>query len=68
VNIEMSVQAILVATILVILIVAISAIYKLGKCRGRNMAAKKEGYLVYPYIDLVEPGARGNYYAMSEIS
>lgn len=26
----------------------------------------KEGYLVYPYLDLDEPGERGSYYGLSE--
>ena len=33
--------------------------------RGRAPRAK-EGYLIYPYLDLDEPGERGSYYALSE--
>lgn len=31
-----------------------------------SRAPTREGYLVYPYLDLDEPGARGSYYALSE--
>lgn len=51
-----------VLIVVVILIIAFAAVYRLGKCRA------KEGYLIYPYLDLDTPGVRGNYYAMSECS
>lgn len=50
--------AVLIVTI--IIVIALVATYRLGKCRA------KEGYLIYPYLDLVSPGERGQYYAMSE--
>ena len=33
--------------------------------RGRPPRVR-EGYLIYPYLDLDEPGERGSYYALSE--
>jgi hypothetical protein len=33
-------------------------------CRGHRK--RREGYLIYPYLDLDEPGERGQHYAMSE--
>ena len=40
---------------------ALAVIYAAGTNRQ-----KREGYLIYPYIDLESPGERGNYYALSE--
>lgn len=27
---------------------------------------RREGYLIYPYLDLDEPGERGSYYGMTD--
>jgi hypothetical protein len=50
-------RIIVVAGIAVLLVVAIALLAR---------APPREKYLIYPYIDLDTPGARGNYYALSE--
>lgn len=54
--------ALLVAAL--ILIVALLAYHLRGPAGGRGR--QKDGYLIYPYLDLDEPGERGSYYALSE--
>ena len=56
----MSTQLALIIVMIIITMVAIFAIYKLGKCRA------KSGFLIYPYLDLDEPGERGQYYELSK--
>ncbi len=51
-----------VIVIVIVIIVAVAVAVALVR-RGRR---RKDGYLVYPYIDLDEPGERGSYYALSE--
>lgn len=53
----------LYATLVVLALVLIAAMFYFGDFRGRPGG---EGYLVYPYLDLDTPGERGSYYAMSE--
>ena len=53
----------LCATLIVLALLAIFAIAVAGRCPAR---ASREGYLVYPYLDLDEPGTRGSYYGLSE--
>ncbi len=47
--------------ILVVLVVVIAG--AVGP-RGTPVP-RREGYLIYPYLDLDEPGGRGMYYAMT---
>ena len=49
------------AILMVLVLLLIGAVF-FAASRGPN----KEGYLVYPYLDLDEPGERGSYYALSE--
>ena len=48
-------RALFFAVLLVLVLIVVVG----GRGPGR------EGYLVYPYIDLDEPGGRGVYYAMT---
>lgn len=50
-------------TLAALLIVAIVLLIAFGG-RGQKSGRKREGYLIYPYLDLEEPGERGDYYSL----
>jgi len=47
---------------LVVLVILLAAAW----ARSRKALGGREGYLIYPYLDLDEPGERGSYYAMMQ--
>jgi hypothetical protein len=55
--------------VVIALLLVITAILALdARCGKRPRSGKKprrEGYLIYPYLDLDEPGERGDYYALT---
>lgn len=56
------------AILVVLAVVAIACAGRLAlrAAGGRPGPRPREGYLVYPYLDLDEPGERGSYYALAE--
>lgn len=53
-------RSILYAALIVLVLLVIAAVVRADHKRDRD------GYLIYPYLDLSEPGERGSYYALSE--
>lgn len=54
------------ASTMALLVVLAIVLIALAFCRRGRHRKGREGYLIYPYLDLDEPGERGQYYAMSE--
>ena len=53
--------------IVIALLVFLVLLVLLGSVRaGARHRPRGDGYLVYPYLDLDDPGDRGSYYAMAE--
>jgi hypothetical protein len=51
------------AALVVLAILLIGAILLVARDPARG-GARRDGYLVYPYLDLDEPGERGVHYAL----
>jgi hypothetical protein len=51
-----------IALVIVVILIVVALLALAGRSRG----SRGDHYLVYPYLDLDEPGERGSYYALSE--
>ena len=58
--------AILVVIVILIVCAIISARSAPAHAPASAPASAREGYLVYPYLDLDEPGERGSYFGLTE--